>query len=188
MKNKQILDLHLLINELKKQNIQKIIVTGNVCTGKTTLAKYLFKQLSIPITHLDTIIWKENFVLRRPTESRKIINSIIDGPSWIIDGVSFITCEKAECIIFLDIPLYKILLRAIIRCFKSIKHPRPELTLNCHDWKVPHLTMKIIWNFTKLTKPKIYEIIKRNGNSKIIVIIRKSPILTENTKSKLMPT
>ena len=80
------------------------MITGNACAGKTTLARILANELELPLTHLDSIVWKENFKARAPEENRRIIGDLIKKSPWIIEGVSSQACERSECIIFIDIP------------------------------------------------------------------------------------
>lgn len=108
-------------------NLNKIHIIGSVGSGKTTLAKKLSAQLSIPFYELDNVVWirKKTGDIRRTDEERdEYLRSIIYSDSWIIEGVhnedwvsdSF---RKAELIIFLDttyhIRTYRIIKRFIFQ-------------------------------------------------------------------------
>ena len=41
--------------------LKRINITGNAGSGKTTLAKNLGRRLSIPVIHLDQIVWQPNW-------------------------------------------------------------------------------------------------------------------------------
>lgn len=145
---------------MKKDNLYRIMIIGNACAGKTTLAKELHRLTEIPVYHLDAIVWQEGFLPTPPKVRIKAIREIIERPKWIIEGVSFEAARKADAVIFLDVSRSKLIFRAVNRSIKSIISQRPELPSNCKDWKVFFLLIKIIWNFPSQVRPEILNIIE----------------------------
>ena len=104
----------------------KILILGIVASGKTTLARKLSQELSIPYFEGDCIAWgfpNEKRYKRSDEEQKSIIEKIDENESWIIEG----TCREsqrsaydlADKIIFLDTPLYKRTFRIITRFIKQ---------------------------------------------------------------------
>ena len=85
----------------------KISIIGFSGSGKSTLAKNLSRHYNIPVMHMDSINFKENWILRDKAEFNDTVKKFIDdNESWIIDGNYKSTCperhEKADLLIFLD--------------------------------------------------------------------------------------
>ena len=85
----------------------KISIIGFSGSGKSTLAKNLSRHYNIPVMHMDSIRFLENWKQRDDEGFRIIVKDFIDrNESWIIDGNYKSTCperhEKADLLIFLD--------------------------------------------------------------------------------------
>ena len=98
----------------------KIAIIGNPESGKSLLASKLHKILNIPVYHLDQYFWKAGWhkVDRKLFEKKH--HEICNKNEWIIDGIARRVFEyrvqRADIVIFLDIPtrlcLYRVLKRA----------------------------------------------------------------------------
>ena len=85
----------------------KISIIGFSGSGKSTLAKVLSRHYNIPVMHMDSIRFLENWKERDDEEFRTIVKDFIDSnESWIIDGnYRSIVPERhgmADLLIFLD--------------------------------------------------------------------------------------
>lgn len=71
----------------------KIYIVGSVSSGKSTLAKKLSKELNIPYTSLDDVVYEVDSsnpcsnTKRTDSERDKLFNSIISGDNWIIEDI-----------------------------------------------------------------------------------------------------
>ncbi|HSZ24576.1 MAG TPA: hypothetical protein VK766_02600 [Cytophagaceae bacterium] len=88
----------------------KILIIGNGGTGKSTLADRMGKDLHLPVTYLDLIMWNKDWERLSEKEFKKQISKIISDKDWIIEGwgyhsTLFDRIEKAEIIIYLQYPL-----------------------------------------------------------------------------------
>lgn len=104
----------------------KILIFGIVASGKTTLAKKLSKELSIPYFEGDCIAWgfsNEKRYKHSDEEQKSIIEKIDKNESWIIEGTyrksQQLIYDLADKIIFLDTPLYKRKFRITTRFIKQ---------------------------------------------------------------------
>lgn len=87
------------------KEIKKIHIIGTLGSGKSYLAKELSKELDIPYYELDDIFWEKRPVKRNEEEVRILIDRIISGDKWIIEGVYAKFLEqsvgKADLVIWL---------------------------------------------------------------------------------------
>lgn len=104
----------------------KIYIIGPVGSGKTTLAKRLSKELSIPFYELDNVVWEyhpDGDIRRSPKEIDKLFQKIINKDNWIIENVGKSYFDKgfdeADTIIYLNIPKLILYNRVLIRWIKQ---------------------------------------------------------------------
>ena len=140
----------------------RIDVIGLPASGKSTFAQSLANKYSIPHVHLDQF-WFESGGkqgrLQTPNleqvreQVRKKTLEATEGESWVSDGtylhVQDILAEKADTIIFLNIPLHTRLWAHFKRVFMEPK-------------KYQHHNQLSLWDDITFFK----EIIKRNISSK----------------------
>lgn len=114
--------------------MQRIHVTGNAGSGKTTLGKALSKKLNLDLYGLDQIVWKSGWI-KTPLEERKEkIQELIENEKWIIEGVSGQVFKSAELIIILDIPLWACILGILKRFAQNGLKTRNDLPRNCPEY------------------------------------------------------
>lgn len=148
---------------------KRIAIIGNAGSGKTTLGFQLHKKLDIPIYHLDQYYWNPGWQRVDTDEFTRIHQGLCDKEAWIIDGVGQrvmqYRLERADIIIFLDIPTYICLWRVIKRSLFNLGRVTSGNPEGC---KQQLFTLKFLdflrWvsNFNKNYKPtimtKLYEI------------------------------
>jgi adenylate kinase family enzyme len=138
-------------------NMQRILITGNAGSGKTSLAKTVAATLNLPYVGLDRVVWKPGWV-STPRHEREVSESAIArSETWVVDGVSLILLREAEVVIFLDIPRYKCFWRVLWRNLPYLFRSRPGLPDNCPEIKIIPTLVQIIWRFPKLVRPRIFQ-------------------------------
>jgi adenylate kinase family enzyme len=101
--------------------LQRVIIIGTSCCGKTTLAKRLAQQLRCPHIELDALYWEPNWV-ERPTEDfQRLVREAIAIDRWVVDGnysvVRDLTWPRATHVFWLNYSFSKVLWRALARTF-----------------------------------------------------------------------
>ncbi len=103
--------------------MQRVVVIGSSCSGKSTFARQLSKRLDIKHVELDQLHWKPNWEERPDDDFRTLVESEVSGEKWIVDGnysvVRNLVWPKATTIVWLNYPftlvLYRTIKRSIIR-------------------------------------------------------------------------
>ncbi len=157
---------------------KRIAIIGCPGSGKTYMTKQLQSILNIPIYHLDQYYFYPNW---QKVELEKFLKShkdICDTSQWIIDGQALVSLryrlEKADCVIFLDIPRIKCLISVIKRTVTNIGRPAPGSPAGCIQYIFSLEFLKFlhsIWSFNK-TRPIILDMINFFQNKKQIYIIK----------------
>jgi hypothetical protein len=148
--------------------VNKILITGNAGSGKTTFSKVLAKHIHLPRYGLDSIVWKSGWKKTSDEEKREKIQSLIDKDSWIIDGVSGQAFRAANVVYFLDISLrrclFNILRRFLLNGFKT----REGLPSNCPEYIGAIKAIQVALLYQRHTRPWILEMIKASPEKEII--------------------
>ncbi len=143
--------------------MNKIIVIGNMASGKTTFSKALAEKLNLPLVHLDKIFWcgkwhhisKENF--------DKILEEELQKDSWIIDGNYNRTIPRRlkECdtVFYFDLPIITCLWNSTKRVIKNYGKTRDDMGGYCPERFDKHkfeLYLSIL-KFNKQNRQRNYE-------------------------------
>jgi len=127
--------------------------------------------LDIPVHHLDT----HAFINGNKTAKQELIQiqqQLVNEDSWVIEGCSISTLEmrfeKADMVIYLDIPRIQCIWRVLKRCFAFDENLADSGCLRFANWTL----IKYIWSFEKDKKPRIDEI--KNKYPKLDYCVLKS--------------
>jgi len=115
----------------------RVTIIGNCGSGKSTLARKISEKFNIPHIHLDRFWFeanghtlpKDNIEGREKVRAfiREKVEEFIKQDSWVSDGwysrVQPMIADRADYIVFLDIPLWRRLVNHIRRIFLSERHP-----------------------------------------------------------------
>ncbi len=115
----------------------RITIIGNCASGKSTFAKRISEKFNIPHIHLDRFWFEANGhtlhkndiegIEKVRTYIRKKVEEFIRKDSWVSDGwysrVQPMIAERADYVLFLDIPLWRRLINHVRRIFFNERHP-----------------------------------------------------------------
>lgn len=115
----------------------KISIIGHAASGKTTLAKKISQKLGIPHVHLDRFwfesgglsVQKGNVDRAEYVQNyiKDKVNEFVFKDDWVSDGffskVQPLIADKADYLIFIDIPLHTRIMNHVKRVFSDERHP-----------------------------------------------------------------
>lgn len=155
--------------------MKKVLVLGPSGGGKSTFSRKLGELLSLPIVHLDSHYWQENWT---PTERevwREKCRKMADEPEWVMDGnyrsSIDIRLPKADTVIFLDTPTLKSFFRVFKRLMEFRGRVRPELKKGCRE-KMDWDFFKWILFFNRKNRPEILDLLKSVENDIDVHILK----------------
>jgi adenylate kinase family enzyme len=111
---------------------KKILVVGVSASGKSTFSRKLADILNLPLTLMDSIMWKPGWVYAGDEKVVEELRKISTRPEWVIEGyiakdARTFLFDAADIIIYLDYPRIIPTWRYIKRFLKHRKNSRPEL-------------------------------------------------------------
>ena len=164
----------------------KIAIIGSPGSGKSTFALKLHQILHLPLFHIDQYFWKPGWQRPDREEFRKTHHELCDKSEWIIEGMAIrlfeYRLEKADIIIFLNIPwyicFYRIFKRAFTNFGKVFFSSAPGCPENFPSWDFLVYT----WNFNRNQKQEIRELLALNDKNKRIFVVKNQNDLDELVK------
>jgi adenylate kinase family enzyme len=86
------------------KSMNRILVTGNASSGKTTLAITMASHAALPYIVLDEIVWQPQWKKTPAAQRLKPEATIASQTAWIVDGVPQLLLEAADTVVFIDFP------------------------------------------------------------------------------------
>jgi adenylate kinase family enzyme len=110
--------------------MRRVNVVGTSSSGKSTLAIALAERLGTPYVELDALHWEPNWSEAPNAVMRERVRSAISAEAWVVDGnysaVRDLIWERADTVVWLDLPLPTILARYARRTVRRLR-TRQEL-------------------------------------------------------------
>ena len=117
--------------------MERIIIIGNAGGGKSTLSRTLAEKTGLPLVHLDRLYWCGDWEHRSREEFDVLLDTELQKDQWIIDGNFTRTIprrlERADTVIWLDLPTVTCLWGATKRVFQNHGKSRPDMGGNCPE-------------------------------------------------------
>ena len=99
--------------------MERIVIIGTSCSGKSHLGKVLADKYQVPHIELDDLHWLPDWQERSDEEFIALVKEHIAGDRWVIDGnysvVRELIWSRATIIIWLNYSFPLVLFRAIKR-------------------------------------------------------------------------
>ncbi|WP_059170209.1 hypothetical protein [Bacillus sp. FJAT-27445] len=157
--------------------MKRVMIIGSSGSGKTTLGLKISEKLSLPLIHLDYHFWKANWEAPSDKEWRNKLENLVKEDKWIMDG-NFtssldIRLNRADTIVFVDLPRFTRMYRVIKRWYQSRKINRSDLPKGCKE-QIDMKLLKSVWYFGKKKKPEIIKLLDQHKVDKNIFILNNS--------------
>jgi len=151
--------------------------------GKSTFSRRLGDILNINVYHLDTIYWKPGWIEASLEEFRSVQEKIVENRQWIIEGnytsTYEVRVERADTIIYLELPLYVCLYRVFKRFFQHIGKTRADMTIGCNeklDWQFIKFILTTYKNRKGKMRERLEYFLKKDPQNKIVILNSKKEI------------
>lgn len=152
----------------------RIYITGPAGSGKSTIAKQLWEYYSLPVTHLDTLLWKENWI--ENPDYKELQGEVLKKESWIIEWPScsiIKSMDMVDAIIILNTGyignMGRILKRTLLHRFWKEKRIGIKIT---ERWNMSLFLKTLTWRKRQL--PRILKNIELHGLQEKTCVIHTS--------------
>jgi adenylate kinase family enzyme len=138
--------------------VERIAIVGCSGGGKSTLARALGTRLGLPVIHMDTLFWKAGWTESDHDEFRAKVEAAAAGDVWVMEG-GFIThsarrFERADTVIWIELPMLLCLWRAIRRMLLNFGRTRADLAPGCPE-RFDLAFYHYIWTWNRLVRPRM---------------------------------
>lgn len=152
---------------------------GNVAAGKTRLSRRLALLWDLPLLHVDSVQFLPGMKIRALPEIRHALQQIENQERWLIDGYGPLDMlenrfRRAEKIIFIDFPLWRLQWWLIKRQIQNLWSRRPELPAECDErnWEHTKKMFNVQRSAHRQMRPELLRIFSRNDLKEKVLIIK----------------
>lgn len=140
--------------------MQRVVVLGAGGAGKTQLANAISRRRGLPVVHLDPIFWRESWTPAPRDEARRELDAVVAGERWIVDG-DFLGAgdarfERADTVIFLDLPRRTRIRRVLWRLVRDRGRSRPDLPDGAGEG-LDLAFLRWTWRYPREQRPRVLE-------------------------------
>lgn len=144
--------------------MKRIAIIGSGGAGKSTLARQIGEATGLPVVHLDREHWQPGWVSPAPDAWAARVDQLAAADSWVIDGnyggTMDVRLERADTIVFMDLPRWLCVFRATKRALIFRDGIRPDMAPGC-DEKLDWAFLKWIWDYPRTRRPGILVRLRR---------------------------
>lgn len=155
--------------------MQRVVVIGCGGAGKTTLSVELGRRLRLPVIHLDRHYWKPGWVETPAEEWNRVVQELMSGERWIMDGNYGGTLAArlavADTAIFLDFPTWVCLQRVLGRWARHRGRTREDMAPGCPEM-IDFEFLRWIATFRRKTRPSVAAALAERGEALRVVVLR----------------
>ncbi|HEX7760570.1 MAG TPA: hypothetical protein VF459_13770 [Caulobacteraceae bacterium] len=162
--------------------MDRIAIIGCSGGGKSSLARRLGARLGLPLVHLDVLFWLPGWKESDDARFRARLAEALAGGRWISDGnfsrQGDLHFAGAELIVWVDQPRALCLRRALTRAIRERGHNRADMAEGC-DEKIDLAFLVYIWNWNRLTRPRIEAAIAEHAPATPVVRLTSDAAITD---------
>lgn len=153
--------------------MERVLIIGGNGSGKTTFARDLAEKTGLPLVHLDSLYWKENWesVGREVFDARLEVE--LNKPQWILDGNMNRTLphrlKYCDTVFYLDFSSISCLVGVISRTIKYYGKTRPDMGKNCPE-RIDFSFYKEAFLYNSKHRKKYHKMMEENPQIQWIVL------------------
>ncbi|MEJ7849425.1 MAG: hypothetical protein WKF92_15195 [Pyrinomonadaceae bacterium] len=167
--------------------LTRVVIVGTSCSGKTTFARDLARELELPHIELDCIQWGPNWTPAPVEEFRKMVSAAVMPETWVLDGnyssVRDIVWARATTIIWLNYPFHVVAWRALSRTVRRMVYREVMWAGNVETFRMSFLSWdSILWWVVKTYRRRRREypfLFKEPAYGHLQIIVVTSPAEAE---------
>jgi adenylate kinase family enzyme len=162
------------------EEMERVAIVGAAGAGKSVLAERLGRRTGLPVVHLDPMFWRDGWTPAPRDEAVRALAAAIRGDRWIVDG-NFLEAgepgarfDRADTVIFLDLPRRTCLWRILTRRVRDRGGSRPDLPEGCQEGLDLPL-VRWIWSYPETERPHVLALLDRLAQRGVDVHRLRSP-------------
>ena len=148
------------ISSLEESGMKRVLVVGNLATGKSTVTCKIAARLNLPAYHLDSHFWKPGWNMPDKGEWSAWVNRAVLKEEWILDGnypSSLLhRASRADTLVFIELPCYVSLYRYLRRTASRSRSGQADIPYGA-DESIRLRNIRAIFRFSQDVHPKILE-------------------------------
>ena len=138
--------------------MRRMAIIGSGGAGKSTLARQIGAAAGLPVVHLDREHWLPGWVSPDDQEWAQRVEELAACEEWVIDGnyggTMEIRLERADTIVFMDLPRSLCIYRVLKRGLMFRNQTRPDMTPGCNE-RVEWQFIRWLWSYPATRRPGI---------------------------------
>jgi len=154
----------------------RMMVIGCSGGGKSTLAQRIAAKREIEYISLDRDVrWLAGWKPREASERRKLVEKLVLGERWIMDGTYptrfDVRLPRTDVVIWVRVPRYLCLYSVYKRSIRNYGKTRPDMAKGCVEQLPDREFLSYIWNFEKEVAPVVEQNLDTYGSDVPLVVL-----------------
>ena len=146
--------------------VERVVILGAAGAGKSELAMDLSRRTGLPVVHLDRLFWRRGWTPAPRDEALRALAAAVRRDRWILDG-NFLEAgeqdarlERADTVVFLDLPRRTCLWRVLKRLLRDRGRSRADLPEGCEEG-IDLPLLRWIWSYPRAERPRVLALLDR---------------------------